>query len=68
MGVDVNSDVRVASMMLFNGLGVYELVSTLYPRMFAVTNMPEDVSAFRVNVYLISHPLTVVLDSVALLT
>lgn len=68
MGVDVNSDVRVASMMLFNGLGVYELVSTLYPRMIAVTNMPEDVSAFRVNVYLISHPLTVVLDSVALLT
>lgn len=55
-------------MILFNGLGVYELVSTLYPRMFAVTNMPEDVSAFRVNVYLISHPLTVVLDSVALLT
>lgn len=55
-------------MMLFNGLGVYELVSTLYPRMIAVTNMPEDVSAFRVNVYLVGHPLTeVVLDSVALL-
>lgn len=68
MGVDVNSDVRVASMMLFNGLGVYELVSTLYPRMIAVTNMPEDVSASRVKVYLIGHPLTVVLDSVALLT
>lgn len=54
-------------MMLFNGLGVYELVSTLYPRMIAVTNMPEDVSASRVKVYLIGHPLTVVLDSVALL-
>ncbi|KAI7886500.1 hypothetical protein K492DRAFT_156094 [Lichtheimia hyalospora FSU 10163] len=42
VGLDVNSDVRVASMMLLNGLGVYELVSTLYPRMIPVSNMPED--------------------------
>ncbi|KAI7875629.1 hypothetical protein K492DRAFT_210828 [Lichtheimia hyalospora FSU 10163] len=42
VGVDVNTDVRVSSMKLLNSLGVADLVTTLYPRLYSVSDMKDD--------------------------
>ncbi|KAI8149625.1 Sec23/Sec24 trunk domain-containing protein [Fennellomyces sp. T-0311] len=39
VGVDMNIDIRAASMKLLNSLSVYELVTSLYPRLFAVDRL-----------------------------
>jgi hypothetical protein len=41
VGTDMNTDCRSAGTRLFNGLGVKELVWTLYPRLFALHKMDE---------------------------
>lgn len=43
VGADMQIDLRSSGLYLLNSLGVDELVLTLYPRMFAVHNMEDDV-------------------------
>lgn len=42
VGVDINTDVRVSSMKLLNSLGVADLVTMLYPRLYCVSDMKDD--------------------------
>lgn len=42
VGVDTNTDVRVSSMKLLNSMGVADLVTTLYPRLYCVSDMKDD--------------------------
>lgn len=48
VGVDINADVRSAAMCLFNSLGVAEMVLTLYPRLFAVHDLKDEVNTYMV--------------------
>ncbi|KAI9315351.1 Sec23/Sec24 trunk domain-containing protein [Dichotomocladium elegans] len=42
VGVDVNSDSRIASMHMLNSQSVYELVTTIYPRLYSVSGLADE--------------------------
>lgn len=47
VGVDINADMRAAALHLYNSLGVAELVTTIYPRLYALHKMSEDVKYYH---------------------